>query len=592
LSMIKLLQWNKLTALFNFDAVFGAANLLPFAIVLFAALVLHVLIMRQPLGAKNLDVHDAAIKQRRQEKLLYAVNNAAALLLEVKDGNSFALALTRSMELIRQPLEADQVQLWRASMDDEGLHTNLVSQWLSELGRQHPHIAFTQRIPYHSLPRWKELFLRGECFNGPVANLPPEERSFMEAHGALKSIVIIPVLLDEQFWGFFTINDYATERILSNEEMGILRSASLMIASTHQRVELTTTERETQEALKQRERLLHTVNQTAEILLTASEENTMEALTAGMEIIGKCLDVDRAQIWRNEETDGELYFVMRYEWLSGIGKQKTKIPIGLKVPYSSRPGWLQMFMRGECINGPVSKLPAEENAAVLGCSEMVSLVILPLFLDKKLFGFFSVNDYRREYTFTNDEMDIVASAGLMFTNVFNRNAQRNLARTDALTGVRNRHYLKEAAEQELQNCIEKNLNFSLIMIDIDRFKAINDHYGHPCGDEVLKILTSRIRHVLKHDTLLARYGGEEFVVTLTGVDQESAEKTAWRLQKAIEASAFQIAGLEIQVTASFGVASKTDRYTTLLEIINNADKALYQAKEAGRNTVIGYNAAP
>jgi len=344
-------------------------------------------------------------------------------------------------------------------------------------------------------------------------------------------------------------------------------------------------------SLEYREKLLSTIKDAAEVLLTSTEEATMNALMEGMELLGRCVDADRVQIWRNEMINGELHFVMRYEWLSEAGKQKIEVPIGLSASYSSRPGWFEMFMSGQSMNGPLSSLPPED-AAFLGYYEMISIVNMPLFLDNELLGFFSIDDCRRERTFTEDEMKMFASAGLMFASVFNRNFQRDLALTDALTGVRNRRYLMEMTDIELRNCIEKDMDFSAIMIDIDFFKSINDRYGHSCGDAVLKILTARIRHVLKQDTLLARYGGEEFVVTLPGVKHEDAVNTAWRIQKTIEAYAFRIENLEISVTASFGVASKTPSCTTLVDVINKADKALYKAKDSGRNTVVSYLTQP
>ena len=164
-----------------------------------------------------------------------------------------------------------------------------------------------------------------------------------------------------------------------------------------------------------------------------------------------------------------------------------------------------------------------------------------------------------------------------------------VAFTDALTGTRNRRYFMDAAEKELGACIEKSLPYSLIMIDIDYFKKINDTYGHPVGDEVLKIVVARLYNSLKRDTLVARYGGEEFVVVLPEVSHENVFKTAQRIRNSIEASAFMIGYLEIRVTISLGVASKTAQSTTLSEIINNADNALYQAKEAGRNMVVYYD---
>jgi len=347
---------------------------------------------------------------------------------------------------------------------------------------------------------------------------------------------------------------------------------------------------QTQHNLLQREKLLNTVNKAAEVLLTASEENTMTALMEGMEIVGRCIDADRVQIWRNEMIDDELHFVMRYEWLSELGKQKIEVPIGLKFPYSEIDGWLEMFSRGESINSPISKLSQKE-AEFLGYYEMVSIVCLPLFTNGEFIGFFSVDDCQYEKAYTDDEMNMFASAGLMFTNVFNRTRQKELADTDSLTGAYNRRYFTETATAALHRSIEESHDFSVIITDIDYFKSINDRYGHAVGDEVLIIFTARIRHVLKQDTLLARYGGEEFVINLEGVNQENAIKTALRLNKTIHDTPFRVGDLDLNITASFGVASKTSVFTALPEIINNADKALYQAKSAGRNTVVGYTLA-
>jgi len=179
------------------------------------------------------------------------------------------------------------------------------------------------------------------------------------------------------------------------------------------------------------ENLLYTVNRAAKVLLTANVEDTMDALMEGMEIVGRSLNVDRVQIWRNENINDELHFVMRYEWLSELGKQLIEVPIGLSCPYSARPEWYEMFMRGEYINSPISQLPPED-AVFLGYYEMKAIVIQPLFLHQEFIGFFSVDDCRNERVFSDEEMDMLASAGLMFANVFNRNLQEQQI-TDALT---------------------------------------------------------------------------------------------------------------------------------------------------------------
>ena len=200
-------------------------------------------------------------------------------------------------------------------------------------------------------------------------------------------------------------------------------------------------ERNARKALEHREKLLNTLNVASEILLTADAGDTLAALMKGMEIVGRCLDLDRVQIWRNEEVDGRLHFVMRYEWLSEYGKTKEVVPNGLSVPYDNVPGWYDMFLSGCCINGPISSLTPFE-ASFLGFYEMVSIVCLPLFMNGEFIGFFSVDDCQYERTYTKDEMDMFASAGLMFTNVFNRNLQAEMLEAAKKTAI-----LAEVAEE-------------------------------------------------------------------------------------------------------------------------------------------------
>jgi len=167
-----------------------------------------------------------------------------------------------------------------------------------------------------------------------------------------------------------------------------------------------------------------------------------------------------------------------------------------------------------------------------------------------------------------------------------------LAFTDTLTGARNRRFFAETAERELHSCIDEGREFSLILLDIDHFKLVNDTYGHGIGDEVLKIIVRRTRHSLKYDTLVARYGGEEFMVMLPGVGHGNAMKIAWQIQRKIEETPFSAEDLEIAVTVSLGVASRTAGCAALQDIIKHADKALYHAKNTGRNKAVSYGDIP
>ena len=168
-------------------------------------------------------------------------------------------------------------------------------------------------------------------------------------------------------------------------------------------------------------------------------------------------------------------------------------------------------------------------------------------------------------------------------------ALEKLAYTDSLTGANNRRYFVDVAERELKNSIAGGYPFTLIMLDIDDFKAVNDSFGHVVGDGVLRILVSRIRHTLRKNVVVARYGGEEFVIMLPGIPEDAAERTAWRIRKNIEGSKFLVEGAKIPVTVSIGVAGRDDEDDNLTGIIVKADKALYQAKASGKNTVVQYN---
>jgi len=175
--------------------------------------------------------------------------------------------------------------------------------------------------------------------------------------------------------------------------------------------------------IRQHEKLLNTLNNAAGILLSVNDEKSFKPLMLkSFKFIGNCLDVDRVQIWRNETIDGEMHFVHRYEWLSEYGKNSIQVPIGLHFPYSSKPEWEKLFLRGDYINASLSEVP-ECDRDFLNTYEIKSIVIIPMFLDNNFWGFFSIDDCCHERTFSDDEINILTSLGLMVTNTINRNLQ-------------------------------------------------------------------------------------------------------------------------------------------------------------------------
>ena len=163
------------------------------------------------------------------------------------------------------------------------------------------------------------------------------------------------------------------------------------------------------------------------------------------------------------------------------------------------------------------------------------------------------------------------------------------ANTDGLTGLLNHRRFQEKLTLELQRCLRQEHPLSVLMIDVDHFKAYNDYHGHPRGDEVLRNISRVFRDNLRELDMVARYGGEEFGVLLLDTPKGAAALVAEKLRASVQEAAF--AGEEASqpsgdVTISVGVASFPEDGLSPVELLDVADKALYRAKALGRNVVV------
>lgn len=163
-----------------------------------------------------------------------------------------------------------------------------------------------------------------------------------------------------------------------------------------------------------------------------------------------------------------------------------------------------------------------------------------------------------------------------------------MAHTDPLTNLSNRRYFWQNGIKELERAKRYDIPISLAVLDIDHFKSINDKYGHPAGDEVLRTLSRHCTYILRSTDLLARIGGEEFAFLLLHVSEEEAVIKLEKLRKDIEKLSVKSPLGDIKVTVSIGVASLAKEIVSLDMLYKNADDTLYRAKENGRNQVVLY----
>jgi diguanylate cyclase (GGDEF)-like protein len=158
---------------------------------------------------------------------------------------------------------------------------------------------------------------------------------------------------------------------------------------------------------------------------------------------------------------------------------------------------------------------------------------------------------------------------------------------DALTDIHNKRYLIEFLDRELSRSARYTRPLALVMLDIDRFRSVNEELGHLGGDSTLRELAGRIKCNIRKEELFARYGGEEFAVVLPETTREGAVQLSERLRQAIDSQPFVYEKKSYKVTISLGVATTSgDEAPSPSDLIQRADEKLYQAKHAGRNRVV------
>lgn len=194
----------------------------------------------------------------------------------------------------------------------------------------------------------------------------------------------------------------------------------------------------------------------------------------------------------------------------------------------------------------------------------------------------------QQYNFT-----LIISSAVVFILLFLRQLRiRNklilLTRTDTLTGLANRSALFEHGEEMLASFSDQPIELSVLLLDLDHFKKINDNFGHQVGDQVLMIVSQLVNETMRSRDMFSRLGGDEFVALLPFSDSNKAKAIAMHITEKIAIHDFSTLMLQSQVTMSIGVATLSDNQMNFDDLLHSADLAMYQAKDQGRNTVVCY----
>ena len=192
-------------------------------------------------------------------------------------------------------------------------------------------------------------------------------------------------------------------------------------------------------------------------------------------------------------------------------------------------------------------------------------------------------EQQRFFNLVMNEVDLLVTVHSLYVQ------NKILSLTDSLTGLFNRRYLLDILDREYARAKRYGSTFSIVLLDLDYFKNVNDTYGHQAGDYVLKEIGSYIKKTVRKSDIIFRYGGEEILAILPETSQERAVVPFERIRKFIENNEFVYNGNVIKMTVSAGIVDTSQQSNDLNELVEYADKAMYKAKQLGRNRIELYN---
>lgn len=361
----------------------------------------------------------------------------------------------------------------------------------------------------------------------------------------------------------------ATEKLASDKELQMQRNHELKLA------------RWESDVLRMQDTLVHRISNTIRRSFNISQN-----LTDMLEELAGWLNLDGCYIIMPSEAEPE--DSIRCQYANSEDYTVKEFDLDLKAldifkrDYSPE----QPLIVNDAMGDPRLE-PYRQDA--FGRLHILSIFFVPITYEEKLLGLLVGFKCETEGNWTRDNETFLKSvADQVATGVTNARLYARVQRqatTDGLTGLFNHRTGQEKLAEQLRIAERYQRNVAVLMIDVDHFKSINDNYGHPAGDSVLRSVAQLIQREVRDVDLPVRYGGEEFLLVLPEVNQEGAIVVAERIRKNLAALSIQHDGIEIKVTASLGIAAFPDDAQSQQHLLDLADKSLYLSKRLGRNQV-------
>jgi len=253
------------------------------------------------------------------------------------------------------------------------------------------------------------------------------------------------------------------------------------------------------------------------------------------------------------------------------------------------------FKPGEGVAGQVfqeakpvvlNNTKGEDNFIEADSSFVRSIACIPMLVHNDVIGVINVTNKRDDKHFTEVDVEMLKAVTDQAAVAINKAQLREMAVTDFLTGLYIRRYFVSKLQDELLRSDRYNKVFSIVMVDIDKFKSVNDTYGHTTGDQVLKAAGNFFKTNIRQVDIVARYGGEEFMILFPETDKEAAYVLAERLRKGFSQIRLDILP---ELSISLGISTYPEDGKDIKTLIKNADIAMYSAKQRGRNKIVNFS---
>ena len=334
--------------------------------------------------------------------------------------------------------------------------------------------------------------------------------------------------------------------------------------------------------IRRRDDILQAVNNAAEIFLTQSNWNAY--LNEVLSALGKATKSDRVYVFQNTENgNGRPKAMLCAEWIAeDVQLTKTaSIREGIIYEKEGYLRWMRLMEKGKSVHGDVENLPAEEQPLLMKLG-VKSFVYVPVFIDHTWWGFIGFDQCGYYNKWSQVEVDALRTAANILGAAISRQATEEkltyLANHDFLTDLPNRLLFEDRFNQAVARAGRSHEKFAIVSIDLDKFKTVNDTYGHPIGDKVLIEVARRLEDVTRGSDTCARIGGDEFAVIAEGIHDNADVERVMQKITAVMQEDVVIEGNHITAKASMGASIFPVHGEQMDDLFKAADKALYKAK--------------